>query len=174
MWRDKGLRPVSSGQRAGGGDRPSEWQVGCTQGLHVRGPCPLLGAVLEHPLNNAQGIPELQCGLVCEKPCLRETLDKPEQSHSSQAPSYLRGEPGSPPTHCRRAQYPPPAPWTDAALILVHRIAIFAEMPPTQEASGSSKQSSVHREALPWWQGSAGFLFSGGWGSEGMVGSGKL
>lgn len=122
---------------------PPEWQVvlsGSMSGVLVH------RLVLTPPLANAQGIPERQRGLGRVKPCLRETLGKPEQSNSFQAPSCLRGEPGAPPTHYRLLQTSPvptaarlPAPWLDPALVQAPEMAVSTEMPPTQEASCSSK-----------------------------------
>lgn len=96
-----GMARVGRGLAARTG--PPEWQVvlsGSMSGVLVH------RLVLTRPLANAQGIPERQRGLVRVKPCLRETLGKPEQSNSFQAPSCLRGEPGAPPTHYRLPQYP--------------------------------------------------------------------
>lgn len=76
-------------------------------------------------------------GLVCEQPCLRETLDKPEGSSALEALGPLPSS-GSPQTSLVPT-FRLPTPWIDAGSCPAHWIASVTEMPPNNQALGSSK-----------------------------------
>lgn len=76
-------------------------------------------------------------GLVCEQPCLRETLDKPEGSSALEALGPLPSS-GSP-QNSLVPTFRLPTPWIDAGSCPVHWIASVTETPPNNQALGSSK-----------------------------------